>query len=192
MLNCIKSHRGLFSSGFQFVPSGLDVGRQSLIFLSAVSPLELYLCTQQQFNKFSWDTCPQMAHEAQQADYLFEAVVGDYVLAFTDGNWFRAKINKILPNYKVQLELVDTRGVADVNRNHLRKARVEVMKIPTLWTKSKLDSFCGREEEDAVRYGDKVKVLMKPYDEVEGVVVDMEEEEERVARVQIPSVESQL
>ena len=175
------------------VPSSLSVGRQSLVILSAVSPLELYLCTRQQFEEFAEHTCSQMDNEADQADYLFEAVVGDFVLVFTEGNWFRAKITEILPNYRVQLELVDTRGVADVNRNHLRKARVEVMKIPTLWTKSKLDSFCGREEEDAVRYGDKVKVLMKPYDEVEGVVVDMEEgEEERVARVQIPSVESQL
>ena len=173
------------------VSSGLAVGRQSLIILSAVSPLELYLCTWQQFNKFAQDTCSQIAYEAQQADYLSEAVVGEFVLACTDGNWFRAKINKILPNYRVQLELVDTRGVADVNRNHLRKARVEVMKIPTLWTKSKLDSFCGGEEKDAVRYGDKVKGVMKTYDEVEGVVVDMEEEE-GIARVQIPSVESQL
>ena len=189
MFNYIKSHRDLFCSGFQLVPSGLGVGRQSLIILAAVSPLELYLCTRQQFNEFAQNFCSQMAFEAQEADYLSEAVVGDFVLACSDANWFRAKIIKILPNYRVQLELVDTCGVAAVNRNNLRKARVEVMKIPTLWTKSKLDSFCGREDEEVVRYRDKVKAVMKVYDDVEGVVVDMEE---GVARVQLPRVECLL
>ena len=174
------------------VPSGLSVGRQSLIILSAISPLELYLCSRQQFDQFAQHTCSQMASEAEQADYLFEAVVGDFVLAFTEDNWFRAKITEILPNYRVRLDLVDTCGDADVNRNLLRKARVEVMKIPTLWTKSKLDSFCGRKEEDAIKSRDKVKELMEAYDEVDGVVVEEEGEEEGVARVQIPSVETQL
>ena len=65
------------------------------------------------------------------------------------------------------------------------------MKIPTLWTKSKLDSFCGREEVDAIKSSNKFKELLKPFEEVDGVVVDTEEEE-GIARVQIPSVESQL
>ena len=173
------------------VPSSLSVGRQSLVILSAVSPLELYICTRQQFEEFAEHTCSQMDNEADQADYLFEAVVGDFVLVFTEGNWFRAKITEILPNYRVRLDLVDTCGVADVNRNLLRKARVEVMKIPTLWTKSKLDSFCGREEVDAIKSSNKLRELLNPFEEVDGVVVDTGEEE-GIARVQIPSVESQL
>ena len=173
------------------VPSSLSVGRQSLIILSAISPLELYLCSRQQFEEFAEHTCSLMASEADQADYLFEVVVGDFVLVFTEGNWFRAKITEILPNYRVRLDLVDTFSVAEVNRNLLRKARVEVMKIPTLWTKSKLDSFCGREKEDAIKSSDKVKELMEAYTEVDGVVLDMDEGE-GVARVQISSVESQL
>ena len=173
------------------VPSSLSEGRQSLIILSVISPLELHLCTRQQFEEFAEHTCSLMASEADQADYLFEAVVGDFVLVFTEGNWFRAKITEILPNYRVRLDLVDTCGVADVNRNLLRKARVEVMKIPTLWTKSKLDSFCGREEVDAIKSSNKLRELLKPFDEVDGVVVDTGEEE-GIARVQIPSVESQL
>ena len=165
------------------------MGRQSLIILSAVSPLELYLCSRQQFEEFAEHTCSLMASEADQADYLFEAVVGDFVLVFTEGNWFRAKITEILPNYRVRLDLVDTFSVAEVNRNLLRKARVEVMKIPTLWTKSRLDSFCGRKEEEAIRFGDKVEELMEAYTIVEGTVVEMEE---GIARVHIPSVECRL
>ena len=172
------------------VPSALSVGRQRLIILSAVSPLELYLCSLQQFNEFALRTSSQMAHEAKQADYLVEAVVGDFVLAFTEDNWFRAKITDLLPNYRVQLELVDTCDEADVNRNLLRKATVELMKFPTLWTKAKLDSFCGRRKKDAARFSDKVKELMRAYDEVEGIVVELEED--GVVRVKIPSVESQL
>ena len=172
--------------------SGLGAGRHNLIILSAVSPLELYLCTLQQYNQFLQLTCSQMAAEAEEADYLSEAVVGDFVLAFTEGTWFRAKILKILPNYRVRLDLVDTCSVAEVNRNYLRKARVEVLKIPTLWTKSKLDSFCGREEKGPIRSRDKMMELINAYYEVEGIVVEEEVEGERVVRVQIPSVESQL
>ena len=171
------------------VPSSLGVGRQNLIILSAVSPLELYLCTRQQYTEFVQLTGAQMTTEAQQSDYLSEAVVGDFVLAFTEGSWFRAKILEILPNYRVLLNLVDTCVVADVNRNYLRKARVEVLKIPTLWTKSKLDSFCCGEEKDPIKSRE-VMELLKAYSEVEGTVV--EENGEGVARVQIPIVEGQL
>ena len=66
---------------------------------------------------------------------------------------------------------------------------LEVLKIPVLWTKSKLDSFCGSKEKEAMRFGDKLKERMKDYADVEGVVVEMEE---GIARVQIPSVESLL
>ena len=172
------------------VPSGLSAGRQSLMILAAVSPLELYLCTPQQFHQFAEHTSSQIAAEAEHADFISEPVVGDFVLALTEENWFRAKIIEILPNYRVRLELVDTCGVADVHRNLLRKATVEVMKIPTLWTKSKLSSFCGRKKEEEVRYRNKVKKLMRAYDDVEGIVVGLEDD--GVARVQIPSVESQL
>ena len=157
------------------VPStGLKQGLQTLIVLSVVSTEELYLCTTDQFEEFIKLTCAHFNQvAAEDADYLYKIIAGDYVFAFNKENWFRAKIIREIPNYRVELELIDTLDIVDINKNMLRKVPSDIMKIPILATRCQLDSFDWKVEE------------LKRYDEVSGEVLDIKN---GITRVKISSL----
>ena len=169
--------------------SSLKEGQQKFYILSVVSPVELYLCTSEQFEEFTQVTFKRFNQVAAKgADFIYKVIVGDFVLASINKNWFRAKVIRELPMNSVELELVDTLEVFHVNKIMLRKVPLHLMEIPTPYTMCQLDSFFGREME-AREYVDKARDLMRSHCHVHGEVLHYEN---GIARVTIPSVESKL
>ena len=135
-----------------------------MIILSALSTEDLHLCTTDQFEDFTQITCSHFNQvAADEADFIYKITAGDFVFAFNQDNWLRAKIVREIPNYSVEVELIDTLDIVNVNKNLLRKLPPEILRIPKLATKCQIDSV-GREEV-------KVEELMKKYDEVSGEVL---------------------
>ena len=160
------------------VPSpGLKEGRQSLVILSALSTEDLHLCTTDQFEDFTQITCSHFNQvAAEEADFIYKIMAGDYVFAFNKDNWLRAKIVREIPNYSVEVKLIDTLDIVHINKNLLRKLPPEILKIPILATKCQMDSV-GREEV-------KVEELLKKYDQVSGEVLHIKD---GITRVKISS-----
>ena len=97
--------------------SSLKEGQQKFYILSVVSPVELYLCTSEQFEEFTQVTFKRFNQVAAKgADFIYKVIVGDFVLASINKNWFRAKVIRELPMNSVELELVDTLEVFHVNK----------------------------------------------------------------------------
>jgi len=175
--------------GAEIKTSSLELGRSELLVLGVVSPMELYLVTEQQFDQYSDVVAPVIAEVAENADYVLKIQVGDLVLALNDDFWCRAKVVSITDD-NIEVDLFDLAIIKVVKKTDLRKASANVIKYPQLAVKCCLSSWFDKNEQEAKdEMGNKIQELVEIYSKVEAIVV---ENCENVTKVKIDSVEEKL
>jgi len=175
--------------GAEIKTSSLELGRSELLVLGVVSPMELYLVTEQQFDQYSDVVAPVIAEVAENADYVLKIQVGDLVLALNDEFWCRAKVVSITDD-NIEVDLFDLAIIKVVKKTDLRKASANVIKYPQLAVKCCLSSWFDKNEQEAKdEMGNKIQELVEIYSKVEAIVV---ENCENVTKVKIDSVEEKL
>ena len=92
--------------GSEIKTSSLELGKNELLVLGVVSPMEMYLVTEQQFDQYSDVVAPVIAEVAENADYVLKIQVGDLVLALNDDFWCRAKVVSITDD-NIEVDLFD-------------------------------------------------------------------------------------
>merc|ERR1719322_1858776 len=158
--------------GAEIKTSSLELGRSELLVLGVVSPMELYLVTEQQFDQYSDVVAPVIAEVAENADY-----------------WCRAKVVSITDD-NIEVDLFDLAIIKVVKKTDLRKASANVIKYPQLAVKCCLSSWFDKNEQEAKdEMGNKIQELVEIYSKVEAIVV---ENCENVTKVKIDSVEEKL
>jgi len=169
--------------------SSLELGKSELLVLGVVSPMELYLVTEQQFDQYSDVVAPVIADAAANADYVLKTAIGDLVLALNDDFWCRAKVVSIADD-DIEVDLLDLAIQKVVKKTDLRKASADVLQYPQLAVKCCLSSWCDKNEEEAKKeFGDKIQELVEIYSKVDADVV---ENCENFTKVKIDSVEEKL
>jgi len=119
--------------------SSLELGKCELLVLGVVSPMELYLVTEQQFDQYSDVVAPVIADAAANADYVLKTAIGDLVLALNDDFWCRAKVVSIADD-DIEVDLFDLAIQKVVKKTDLRKASADVLQYPQLAVKCCLSS----------------------------------------------------
>lgn len=175
--------------GAEIKTSSLELGKIELLVLGVVSPMELYLVTEQQFDQYSDFVAPIIAEAAANADYVLKTKVGDLVLALNDDFWCRAKVVSINED-NIEVDLFDLAIIKVVKKTDLRKASANVIQYPQMAVKCCLSSWFGKNEQEAKdEMGNKIQELVEIYSKVEAIVV---ENCENVTKVKIESVEEKL
>ena len=105
----------------------LAPGSQTVVMLSAVSPMELYLYSQEMFLQLS-TSMAMIEQAAVRSNLVTSAQAGDPVLACDDGIWYRAMVTKVMADDMVQVELIDLASTATLSKMNLRQVSPEVMK----------------------------------------------------------------
>jgi len=168
----------------------LPLGSQTVVMLSAVSPMELYLCSQEMFLQLS--TSMAMIEEAAVRSNVITAVqAGDPVLACDDGIWYRAMVTMVMADDMVQVELIDLASTATLATTNIRHVSPDVMVEAVVAVPCCLDTWVGEEKKVAVeKWGDKMAGLVEQYEEIQvGVIGPMEGGQFRVT---IPDLEKKL
>jgi len=174
----------------KLTPGTLSIGHHQLLVLSAVSPMEINLCSQAQFLHFSDTIVPMVEEAASKADKVLSLAEGDIVLACEDQVWYRATIVKLLPESAVKVKLVDLAIMATVSKDKLRVTKVALMKEPVVAVSCCLDAWVKEDRKMAVeKWGDKMEGLLEQYTEVDVEVVDLMDTQ---AKVRIPTLEQKL
>merc|ERR1719427_964434 len=168
----------------------LALGSQTVVMLSAVSPMELYLCSHEMFLQLS--TSMAMIEEAAVRSNVITAVqAGDPVLACDDGIWYRAMVTMVMADDMVQVELIDLASTATLHKTNIRQVSPDVMVEAVAAVSCCLDTWVGEEKKIAVeKWGDKMAGLVEQYEEMQvGVIGPMEGGQFRVT---IPDLEKKL
>ena len=92
----------------ELIPGTLSPGHHQLLVLSAVSSMEINLCSQAQFLHSSAAIIPMVEEAASKADKVLSLAEGDIVLACEDQVWYRATIVQLLPENAVEVKLVES------------------------------------------------------------------------------------
>jgi len=170
--------------------SSLELGKNELLVLGVVSPMEMYLVTEQQFDHYSDVVAPVIAEAAENADYVLRTKAGDLVLALNEDFWCRAKVVSSINDDNIEVDLFDLAIIKVVKKTDLRKASANVIKYPQMAVKCCLSSWFDKNEKEAKdEMGDKIQELVEIYSKVEAIVV---ENCENVTKVKIDSVEEKL
>ena len=176
--------------GSEIKTSSLELGKNELLVLGVVSPMEMYLVTEQQFDHYSDVVAPVIAEAAENADYVLRTKAGDLVLALNEDFWCRAKVVSSINDDNIEVDLFDLAIIKVVKITDLRKASANVIKYPQMAVKCCLSSWFDKNEKEAKdEMGDKIQELVEIYSKVEAIVV---ENCENVTKVKIDSVEEKL
>ena len=172
-----------------FTAGCLHQGVQMVIMLRMVSPMEMYVCSQEMFFQLS-TSITMLEEEAAKTTCLISVKIGDPVIACDEDFWYRAKVSKLMSDNLVQVELVDFASQSTLPLNQLRKALPEVMKDDVIAVFCCLDSWVGKDREMAKeKWGLKMSSLVDEYDELEVEVVGQEGGQ---FKVKIPKLEAKL
>jgi len=172
------------------IPGSLSPGQQKLLVLAAISPMELHLCTQEQFQYFSDTIVPCVEAEAGKADKVVSVVKDDLVLACEDQVWYRAVVKESLSKEEVKVELVDLALVTEVHKDNLRTVNTSVLKDPVVAVSCCLDSWAEEDKKVArEKWGSKMGSILEQYTEVDVEVIEMVENQ---VRVKAPKVEQKF
>merc|ERR1719369_1262713 len=172
------------------IPGTLSAGQHKLLVLAAISPMELHLCSQEQFQYFSDTIVPCVEKVAAKADKVVTVKEGDLVLACEDQVWYRAVIKQSLSEVEVMVELVDLALVTKVNKENIRAVNASVLKDPVVAVTCCLDSWAEEDKKVALeKWGDKMESILEQYSEIEVEVVGLVGNQ---VRVKAPSVEQKF
>ena len=174
--------------GSALVPTVLEAGKQELLVVASVSPLEVYITDMTKVEEFTQTPTARLNMMGETADYVHLTEVGDLVLAFKEECWNRASVMEILQDNRLKVRLIDYAETIEIEKKMVRTAPEEALEFPVLVAKCSLDSFHGREEK-AAKQVEKLVSLGLDYKPVEGEVLGSQD---GVTRVKIPSVECQL
>ena len=175
------------NSGTSLIPAVLEAGKQELVVLSSVSPLELYVSSKDDLINFNEIDAVNMI--GVSADYIHLPRVGQLVLVYKEECWNRAEVvEAALFNGNIRIRLVDFPEVLEVEKSQLRQAPKSALEIPVLAVKCGLDYFFGKEEE-ASKQVEKLRSLGMELQILEGEVLGSQE---GLTRVKIPAIESKL
>ena len=153
-------------------PPLLPGGEQELLVLTVLSPLQLYLCSVEDFLNFTFLTSSFSQTAAEQAESVRPSV-GDLVLAFKNGIWNRAEVVNVLINDFFQVDLFDFARKTNVGLKDIRRATLEAMEFSALTTRCGLHSFRGREDQDKqAQVIAKMKLLLKQLERIEVDVLE--------------------
>ena len=142
------------------VPGKLSPGQHKLLSLAAVSPMELHLCTQEQFQYLSHTIVPRVGAVAAKAGRVVSVKKGDLVLACEDQVWYRAVVKQSPSKEKVKVELVDLALATIVHKDNLRVVNASVLKDPVVAVSCCLDSWVQEDKTVAVeKWGDKMESI---------------------------------
>jgi len=156
------------------IPGSLSPGQQKLLVLAAISPMELHLCTQEQFQYFSDIIVPCVEAEAAKADKVVTLKEGDLVLACEDQVWYRAVVKEPLSKEEVKVELVDLALITKVHKDNLRTVNTSVLKDPVVAVSCCLDSWAEEDKKVArEKWGSKMGSILEQYTEVDVEVIEM-------------------
>eukprot|EP00092_Neocalanus_flemingeri_P017001 GFUD01018388.1.p1 GENE.GFUD01018388.1~~GFUD01018388.1.p1 ORF type:complete len:535 (-),score=202.29 GFUD01018388.1:42-1646(-) len=174
----------------EYQPGSLVLGSQSAIVLSAVSPLEIYICSEEMFMKLS--TSMAMLEKAATGSTLVTTVqAGEPVLACDDDTWYRGKVTQVMADNMVQVELVDLASTAILSKTQLRKASSDVMKEEVVAVSCCLDTWVEKDRKMAIeKWGDKMAGMVEQYSEVQVEVVGQVDGGQ--LRVKIPELENKM
>jgi len=172
------------------IPGTLSPGQHKLLVLAAISPMELHLCTQEQFQYFSDTIVPYVETIAAKADKIVSVKEGDLVLACEDQVWYRAVIKQSISEEEVRVDLVDLALVTKVHKNNLRAVNASVLKDPVVAVSCCLDSWAQQDRKIAQeKWGEKMESILEQYSEIEVEVVEMVGSQ---VRVKAPPVEQKF
>merc|ERR1719158_779272 len=173
-----------------YIPGKLSPGQYKLLVLSVKSPMELYLCNEEQFQYLSDSIVPNVEAVAAKADKVESVSQGDVVLACEDQVWYRAAVLKVLNDNEFEVELVDLAMVTTVRKDHLRTVDASVLKDSVVAVSCCLDSWANEDRKFALeKWGDKMGSLLEQYTEVEVEVTGMLGNQ---VKVKVPSLEQKL
>jgi len=149
----------------------LPQGVQKVLILKAVSPMELYICSQERFVDLEM-SMTMLEKEAVKADPVKEPVPGDAVLACDDSVWYRAKVTKVIHDDMVQVELVDLASSSSLHLSQLRKPTVEAMKDQVMAVSCCLESWVKEDMEVAKeKWEFKIPNMVEFFEEIQVDVV---------------------
>jgi len=159
------------------VPGTLPLGQQTLLVLAAVSPMELYLCSQDKFFSFSSTIVPMLEEAASHAAPVHTPKEGDIVLACEDNVWYRACVLELVNANTVKVKLLDLASITTLAKDKLRMASPGHMKHPVVAVSCCLSSWIGEDMKVALEnWGSKMDEMVEQYSEVEADVVEIVED----------------
>ena len=136
----------------------LEAGKQEIVVLSALSPMEIYLSSTAAFAAFNDIGCVILDKTGKNSDYVHLTKVGQLVLVYKENCWNRAVVEEVLANGNILVELLDFPEVLEVEKSQLRQAPETTLEFPVLAAKCALDCFYGKEEE-ATKQVEKLRSL---------------------------------
>jgi len=161
----------------KIVPGTLPLGQQTLLVLAAVSPMELYLCSQDKFFSFSSTIVPMLEEAASHAAPVHSPKEGDIVLACDDSVWYRACVLEVVNVNSVKVKLLDLASITVLSKDKLRTASPGHMKPPVVAVSCCLASWLGEDMKVAMEsWGSKMGEMVEQYSEVEADVVELMED----------------
>ena len=166
----------------------LEAGKQELVVLAALSPMEIYLSSQDQLAAFTETGSVILDNIGKIADYVHLPKVGQLVLVYKENCWNRAEVVEGLANGKILINLIDFPELLEVEKSRLRQAPKASLEFPILAAKCALDGFYGKEEE-ASKQVEKLRSLEVDFQIQEGEVLGCQD---GLTRVKIPAIESKL
>ena len=167
----------------------LEAGKQEFVVLAALSPMEIYLSSQDQLAAFTETGSVILDNIGKIADYVHLPKVGQLVLVYKENCWNRAEVvEEGLANGNILINLLDFPEVLEVEKSQLRQATKAALEFPVLAVKCALDCFYGKEEE-ASKQEEKLRNLEMDFKMVEGEVLSCQG---GLTRVKIHAIESKL
>eukprot|EP00092_Neocalanus_flemingeri_P085489 GFUD01107586.1.p1 GENE.GFUD01107586.1~~GFUD01107586.1.p1 ORF type:complete len:327 (-),score=119.72 GFUD01107586.1:76-969(-) len=184
------AHKEVSQAPLEYQPGCLAMGTQSVIVLTAISPMELYICSQEMFLQLS-TTMAKLDQAAASSTPVKTVQADDSVLACDDGTWYRGKVVKVMGDNMVQVELVDLASTATLSMAHLRIASPDVMKEVVVAVSCCLDTWVKEDKKVAVeKWGDKMAGMVEEFSEVQVEVVGQLEAGQY--RIKFPELEKKM
>eukprot|EP00092_Neocalanus_flemingeri_P017770 GFUD01019227.1.p1 GENE.GFUD01019227.1~~GFUD01019227.1.p1 ORF type:complete len:1003 (+),score=360.29 GFUD01019227.1:61-3069(+) len=184
------AHKEVSQAPLEYQPGCLAMGTQSAIVLTAISPMELYICSQAMFMQLS-TSMAMLNKAAASSTPVTQVQAGDPVLACDDDTWYRGKVAQVMPDNMVQVELVDLASTATLSLSHLRKATPEVMKEKIVAVSCCLDTWVEEDRKVAIeKWGAKMTGMVEQHSELQVEVVGQLEGAQ--FRVKIPELEKKM
>ena len=75
----------------------LEAGKQELVVLSALSPMEIYLTSGDNLATFSEIDCAILDNIGKTSDYVHLPKAGQVLLVFKEDSWNRAEVVDLIP-----------------------------------------------------------------------------------------------
>ena len=162
------------NSEISLVPGTLALGEQTLLVLAAVSPMELYLCSQDKFFSFSSIIVPILEEAASHAALVLSPKEGDIVLACEDNVWYRACVLELFDANTIKVKLLDLASIITLPRDKLRTGSPAHMKHPVLAVPCCLASWRNEDTKVAIDlWGGKMDEVVEQFGEMEVDVVEV-------------------